>query len=105
MPLPDMINICSGRVNLSDRRTQRSWKVEVEGLQMARTPVTHQWWAQVTGSAPSTSVGALLPVEGVSWTDAVRFCNAASTAEGLGPAYHSVGDEHDQPEPFGGTPR
>jgi formylglycine-generating enzyme required for sulfatase activity len=36
--------------------------------------------------------GALLPVEGVSWTDAVRFCNAASTAEGLRPAYNSDGD-------------
>ncbi len=28
-----------------------------------------------------------MPVEGVSWLDAVQFCNALSQAEGLAPAY------------------
>ncbi len=31
--------------------------------------------------------GARSPVVEISWLDAIRFCNAASAAEGLAPAY------------------
>lgn len=37
--------------------------------------------------------GDRLPVEGVSWWDAVRFCNALSEREGLTLAYHPQADE------------
>ncbi|MCW7940734.1 sulfatase-modifying factor protein [Streptomyces hygroscopicus] len=82
-----MVAIPSGQVTLSDRRTWRSWQVDVASFQMAAFPVTQSWYAQVMGLRPSTAQGGRLPVEGVSWWDAARFCNALSRREGLTPAY------------------
>ncbi|GIJ22171.1 hypothetical protein Vlu01_27950 [Micromonospora lutea] len=87
-----MVSIPAGRVQLSDRRTERRWSVEVEAYQLAAFPVTQTEYAQVTGERPSTSTGADLPVESVSWWDAIRFCNARSEREGLRPAYRIDGE-------------
>ncbi|MFE5329251.1 formylglycine-generating enzyme family protein [Embleya sp. NPDC056575] len=83
-----MVPLPAGRVTLSDRRTRRSWSVDVAPFRMAVFPVTQARYARVTGERPSAAFGDRLPVEGVSWYDAVRFCNALSTYEGLTPAYH-----------------
>ncbi|MGP8296769.1 formylglycine-generating enzyme family protein [Streptomyces inhibens] len=82
-----MIAIPPGQVTLSDRRTQRSWSVELVPYQLAAFPITQARYAQVTGRRPSAAQGDHLPVEGVSWLDAVRFCNALSQQDGLTPAY------------------
>ncbi|MFB7558945.1 formylglycine-generating enzyme family protein [Streptomyces brevispora] len=82
-----MITVPAGRVTLSDRRTQRSWTVETAPYRLAAHAVTQAQYARVTGEHPSTAQGDRLPVEGVSWLDAVRFCNALSLREGLPPAY------------------
>lgn len=42
----------------------------------------------ITGQRPSNAQGDRLPVEGVPWLDAVRFCNALSEFESVTPAYH-----------------
>ncbi|MFF2522882.1 formylglycine-generating enzyme family protein [Streptomyces liangshanensis] len=88
-----------GRVTLSDRRTRRSWPVEVAPYRLGVCAVTQASYAEVTGHAPSTARGELLPVEGVSWWDAVRYCNARSRKEGLTPAYELPpgGDESGTP--------
>ncbi|MFG2774576.1 formylglycine-generating enzyme family protein [Streptomyces sp. NPDC048350] len=82
-----MIAVPAGPVTLSDRRTQRSWTVEVAPCLIATYPVTRALYARVTGERPGAAVGGELPVEGVSWWDAVRFCNALSEREGLTRAY------------------
>ncbi|MGW0700081.1 formylglycine-generating enzyme family protein [Streptomyces sp. NPDC002867] len=83
-----MVAVPPGRVTLSDRRTQSSWPVDVASFQMSAFPVTQSSYARVTGQRPSSARGDRLPVEGVSWWDAVQFCNALSQREGLTPAYH-----------------
>ena len=52
-----VITVPPGRVTLSDRRTQRSWSVELAPYQIAAFPVTQARYAQVTGERPSTALG------------------------------------------------
>ncbi|MET8446719.1 formylglycine-generating enzyme family protein [Streptomyces sp. NPDC005209] len=89
----EMIAVPAGQVTLSDRRTERSWTVEVAPCQLTSYPITQSVYAQVTGLRPGTDQGDRLPVEGVSWWDAVRFCNALSEKDGLTTAYHFEGDD------------
>ena len=95
-----MIVVPPGQVTLSDRRTQRSWSVELAPYQLAAFPITQARYEQVTGQRPSTAQGDQLPVESVSWLDAVRFCNALSQREGLAPAYRLPGA---RPRMYGST--
>jgi sulfatase modifying factor 1 len=90
-----MIDVPRGHVVLSDRRTQRSWAVELAPCQLAADPVTQELYAQVTGWRPSAAHGDQLPVDGVSWWDAVRFCNALSQRDGFSPVYHFQADGED----------
>jgi formylglycine-generating enzyme required for sulfatase activity len=87
-----MIAIPPGRVTLSDRRTQRTSSFELAPYELAAFAITQARYARVTGQRPSTAQGDQLPVEGVSWLDAVRFCNALSRREGLAPAYRIDAD-------------
>ncbi|MFI9404987.1 formylglycine-generating enzyme family protein [Nocardia sp. NPDC052316] len=80
-----MVAIPAGTVTLSDRRTQRSWPVEVAPFQLAAVPVTQAEYEQVTGQRSSS--GDRRPVDSVSWWDALRYCNARSIQDGLTPAY------------------
>ncbi|MFI5897698.1 formylglycine-generating enzyme family protein [Actinoplanes sp. NPDC051513] len=74
-----MVTIPAGRVTLADRRTSQSWEVAVSSFSLGVFPVTE---ALFTGAGDSP-----LPATGVSWTDAVSFCNRLSVADGLAPAY------------------
>ncbi|WP_328413397.1 formylglycine-generating enzyme family protein [Streptomyces violaceus] len=89
----ELVAVPAGAVTLSDRRTQRSWTTEVAPFRMSAFPVTQEWYAQVTGEWPSAARGERLPVEGVSWWDAVRFCNGLSRGEGLTPVYRLGGED------------
>ncbi|ONF68961.1 formylglycine-generating enzyme family protein [Amycolatopsis keratiniphila] len=70
----EMITVPAGPVRLTDRRTQRSWTVDVASFLLAPVPVTQE----ETGT---------LPLVDVSWQDALRFCNTLSAREGLTPVY------------------
>jgi len=55
--------------------------------------VTQGLWKSVTGNNPSRFTGDdNLPVENLSWYDAVEFCNKLSEKEGLQKVYSGSGD-------------
>jgi sulfatase modifying factor 1 len=91
--MDSMIAVPGGRVTLSDRRTQSRWDVDLEPYLLAAFPVTQADYASVTGQWPSAARGERLPVESVSWWDAVRFCDALSQRDGLTPVYRIDGEQ------------
>jgi formylglycine-generating enzyme required for sulfatase activity len=62
-------------------------QVTVSSFYMGAYEVTQAEWVAVMGSNPSYSAGDDLPVEQVSWYDAVAYCNARSVQRGLTPVY------------------
>ena len=90
---PEMLLLPAGPITLSDRRTRRSWHVDVAAFAIAARPLTQREYANITGAWPGTPRGEHLPVEGVSWWDAIRFCNALSERAGLVCVYRIVGDD------------
>jgi sulfatase modifying factor 1 len=91
--VPATVAVPAGTATLSDRRTRHSWQVELAPYHLAVHPVTQEQYAAVTGERPSTARGARLPVEGVSWWDAARYCNALSVRSGLTAAYVVDGED------------
>lgn len=54
---------------------------------MCTHEVTQEEYQTITGKNPSRFNGDKLPVEQVSWYEAVEYCNMRSLAEGLTPCY------------------
>lgn len=61
--------------------------VTVSNFYMSQYEVTQAEYAEVMNDNPSSFSGDNLPVENISWLDAVAYCNARSELEGLTPAY------------------
>jgi len=66
-------------------------KVTVSGFYMSKFEVTQKQYSEVMGTNPSFFKGDKLPVDSVSWYDAVVFCNKLSIRSGLTPAYSIAG--------------
>jgi formylglycine-generating enzyme required for sulfatase activity len=62
-------------------------KVTVSSFYMGKYQVTQSEYKAVIRTNPSHFRGDNLPVENVSWFDAVEYCNHLSQREGLSPAY------------------
>ncbi len=54
-----------------------------KGFWMGVTPVTQAQWQAIMGNNPSYFKGAELPVEQVSWDEAVQFCKAVQQKCGI----------------------
>ncbi len=66
--------------------------VAVDDFYMSAYEVSQAEYRDVMGRNPSSFSGRKLPVESVSWLDAVRYCNARSRKEGLTPVYNISGN-------------
>jgi len=62
-----------------------------DSLMAAPTEVTQAQWIAMGMSNPSHFVGDNLPVESISWLQAIEYCNALSSDDGLTPAYEIDG--------------
>ncbi|MDR2965539.1 MAG: formylglycine-generating enzyme family protein [Treponema sp.] len=71
-------------------------KVTVSSFQMSKYLVTQKEYQDIMGANPSYFIGDNLPVEHVSWFDAVEYCNRRSQREGLTPAYAITGSGDDR---------
>lgn len=61
--------------------------VTVSDFYMSKYELTQKEYEDITGNNPSNFSGENLPVENISWLDAVAYCNARSEKEGLTPVY------------------
>jgi formylglycine-generating enzyme required for sulfatase activity len=94
-PVPDgMVRIQGGSFMMGSPTTETGRsrgeaqrQVTVGGFYMGRYEVTQAEYQAVMGTNPSNNKGTNLPVENVSWYDAIDYCNARSRKEGLTPAY------------------
>ena len=95
--------------NRESNETQHS--VTLSSFKMSKYQVTQEQYQTVMGSNPSNFTSAVegesgtpgkLPVETVSWYDALVFCNKLSIAEGLNPVYSISGKTN--PSEWGSIP-
>ena len=92
-PPADFVLIQGGTFQMGSPESE-GWRSDDETLHrvtlspfyLAKHEVTQRLYREVTGKSPSVFSGDDLPVESVSWLDAVEFCNALSLREGRAPA-------------------
>lgn len=82
-----MVDVPAGVLNLGDDTAGRVRVAIQRPFSIGRHLVTQGLYAKVMGVNPSHFKGDDLPVERVSWNDAIAFCNGLSKQDGLEPVY------------------
>ena len=90
--LDDFVRINGGTFTMGSPANEAGrWDYEVQhqvtvsSFYMGKYEVTQMEWTAVMGSNPSYFKGDNLPVEQVSWYDALVFCNKLRILKGLTP--------------------
>lgn len=99
-PIPEGFILIEGGIFEMGSPESEAWRsgdeiqhsVTVSDFYMSAYEVMQQEYQDVMGENPSNFSGENLPVEQVSWLEAVAYCNARSEQEGLTPAYTIDGD-------------
>ena len=93
--VPEEFMLINGGTFQMGSPESEAWRIEDEithtvtlsDYYISAYEVTHEEYQAAMGTNPSTFSGENLPVESISWMDAVQYCNARSIQEGLTPAY------------------
>ncbi|MHB9314316.1 SUMF1/EgtB/PvdO family nonheme iron enzyme [Fusobacterium polymorphum] len=79
----DMIKINGGKYTPSFFNEER----EVFDLEVCKYLVTQDMWIELMEENPSSFEGGRRPIEGISWWDALEYCNKLSEKYSLEPVY------------------
>lgn len=101
VPLPKEFVLVQGGTFQMGSPEDEAWRSEdevrhtvtVSDFYMSAYELTQAEYQEITGENPSSFSGADLPVENISWLDAISYCNARSEREGLTPAYTVDGSD------------
>jgi formylglycine-generating enzyme required for sulfatase activity len=85
---PQLLSLPGGRIELQDARSGRINSATLVAFEIGRTAVT---WAEFAVLERHEQAEPHAPAHGVTWFDAIEWCNAASEANGLKSAYTRTG--------------
>lgn len=93
--VPDSFVYVQGGTFKNAKSNYYGQRVALNGFSIGKHEVTQREWTAVMGTNPSKFKGDRLPVDSVSWYDAVTYCNERSELEGLKPYYRIDKDKID----------
>lgn len=79
------LQVSSGKEN--EETDSNITELTVKDFFLCKYQVTQRLWREIMGNFPSEFSGKKLPVESISWLEAVKFCNKLSEIEGLAQVY------------------
>ena len=85
--IPGGTFIMGSPANESESSNAIQHQVTISGFYMGMHEITQAEYEEIMETNPSRFIGSNLPVEQVSWFDAIEYCNRRSQREGLTPAY------------------
>lgn len=88
-PSSDFVLVKGGSFTMGSPETE-DWRsndetqhrVTISSFYMSKYEVSQKLWHEVTGKNPGNFTGDTLPVESITWLEAVEFCNALSRRDG-----------------------
>ncbi|MGE5294862.1 MAG: formylglycine-generating enzyme family protein [Solirubrobacterales bacterium] len=86
----EMVQIPGGQFTMGDKDEPDAapHEVAVSPFLMDKCLVTQEHYQKLMGDNPARWKSPKNPIEQVRWSDAVKFCNARSVAEGFTPCYN-----------------
>jgi formylglycine-generating enzyme required for sulfatase activity len=96
----EMIYVESGSFIMGSNSTEQNESpqhiVNLSSFYIGKYPITQDEWSTVIGKMNPYNKGKCLPIEQITWMEAIAFCNKLSLIENLQPCYHSdnVKDPH-----------
>ena len=93
-PSSDFVLVKGGSFTMGSPETEdwrsndeTQYRVTISSFYMSKYEVSQKLWHEVTGKNPGNFTGDTLPVESITWLEAVEFCNALSRRDRRNPCY------------------